>query len=162
MAAQSEHESKERVFIGLGTNLGAREDNLRATIRGLAALPETQVLRSSSFLANAAWGVEDQPEFLNAMVEIRTALSPIALLAALKQLERELGRTETYRWGPRVIDIDLILYGRRAIQLPDLVVPHPQCLQRSFVIDPLREIAPEVVEELCAGTWADAAEDAAR
>ncbi|MGQ0530770.1 MAG: 2-amino-4-hydroxy-6-hydroxymethyldihydropteridine diphosphokinase [Panacagrimonas sp.] len=162
MAAQFEHTGNERVFIGLGTNLGAREENLRATVRGLAALPDTQVLQSSTFLANAAWGVEDQPEFLNAMVEIRTRLTPSDLLTALKQLERKLGRTETYRWGPRVIDIDLILYGRRCIDLPDLVVPHPQCLQRSFVIDPLREIAPEVVEELRAGTWATPPVDPAR
>ena len=156
MTASSEQTGAERVFIGLGTNLGERAANLLATVRGLAALPGTQVLRSSTFLANAAWGVEDQPEFLNAMVEIRTALAPTDLLKALKQLELDIGRTETYRWGPRVIDIDLILYGRRSVNLPDLVVPHPQCLQRSFVLDPLREIAPDVVEELQAGTWADA------
>src|ERR1700753_3831938 len=100
-------QSPERVFLGLGTNLGADLDrNLHEAIAALSRLPETRVVRSSSFMSSAPWGVTDQPRFLNAVVEIRTGLEPLPLLQALKTLETELGRQPTYRWGPRVIDFD--------------------------------------------------------
>jgi 2-amino-4-hydroxy-6-hydroxymethyldihydropteridine diphosphokinase len=128
----------ERVFIGLGTNLGADLDrNLHAAIEAIRQLP-------SSFMRTAPWGVTDQPAFLNAVVEIRTQLEPLPLLQALKKLETELGRVPTYRWGPRLIDFDIILYGSRVVDLPDLTIPHPHYQEREFVLRPLAEIAPEL------------------
>ncbi len=138
--------SHERVFIGLGTNLGADlEQNLRDAVERLRGLPDTDVVQVSSFMRSAPWGVTDQPPFLNAVVEIRTRLEPLPLLHALKNLESELGRVPTYRWGPRLIDFDIILYGTRVVDLPELKIPHPHYRQREFVLRPLAEIAPELV-----------------
>jgi 2-amino-4-hydroxy-6-hydroxymethyldihydropteridine diphosphokinase len=137
--------SHERVFVGLGTNLGADlERNLRDALQAMSRLPRTEVVRVSSFLSTAPWGVAEQPPFLNAVAEIRTDLEPIALLEALKQLESELGRVPTYRWGPRAIDFDIILYGTRQVDVPGLQIPHPRYTEREFVMQPLAEIAPEI------------------
>jgi 2-amino-4-hydroxy-6-hydroxymethyldihydropteridine diphosphokinase len=137
--------SDERVFIGLGTNLGDDlERNLREAVQAIGRLPDTAVVRVSSFVSTAPWGVADQPRFLNAVAEIRTRLEPPALLHALKRLENELGRIPTYRWGPRAIDFDIILYGSRVLDLPGLKIPHPRYQERDFVLTPLAEIAPEL------------------
>jgi 2-amino-4-hydroxy-6-hydroxymethyldihydropteridine diphosphokinase len=101
-------------------------------------------VRVSSFLSTEPWGATSQPRFLNAVAEIRTGLEPLPLLHALKQLESELGRVPTYRWGPRAIDFDIILYGERVTDLPELRIPHPHYREREFVMAPLREIAPEI------------------
>lgn len=136
----------ERVFIGLGTNLGNDLDrNLRQAIQAMGKLPQTEVVRVSSFVSTEPWGVTDQPRFLNAVAEIRTGLEPWALLQALKRLESELGRVPSLRWGPRAIDFDIILYGRRVVDLPGLRIPHPRFEEREFVLGPLREIAPDLV-----------------
>ena len=136
----------ERVFIGLGTNLGDDlERNLRNALAAIGTLPGTEVVRVSSFLSTEPWGATDQPRFLNAVAEIRTQLEPLPLLQALKQLESELGRVPTYRWGPRAIDFDIILYGERVVDIPGLRIPHPRYREREFVMAPLREIAPEKV-----------------
>jgi 2-amino-4-hydroxy-6-hydroxymethyldihydropteridine diphosphokinase len=135
----------ERVFIGLGTNVGEDlERNLRDGLEAIGALPQTKVVRVSSFLSTAPWGVTNQPRFLNAVAEIRTQLEPLPLLGALKQLESELGRVPTFRWGPRAIDFDIILYGERVVELPGLKIPHPGYKDREFVMTPLLEIAPDV------------------
>jgi 2-amino-4-hydroxy-6-hydroxymethyldihydropteridine diphosphokinase len=135
----------ERVFIGLGTNLG--DDlgrNLREALAAIGKLPRTEVVRVSSFVSTDPWGATEQPRFLNAVAEIRTQLQPLPLLQALKQLETGLGRVPSYRWGPRTIDFDIILYGERAVDLPGLQIPHPRYREREFVMVPLREIAPEL------------------
>jgi 2-amino-4-hydroxy-6-hydroxymethyldihydropteridine diphosphokinase len=135
----------ERVFVGLGTNLGDDLDrNLRAAVQAIGKLPQTEIVRVSSFLSTEPWGIAEQPRFLNAVAEIRTQLEPLPLLRALKQLESELGRVPSYRWGPRAIDFDIILYGERVVDLPGLKIPHPSYKEREFVMSPLREIAPEV------------------
>jgi 2-amino-4-hydroxy-6-hydroxymethyldihydropteridine diphosphokinase len=135
----------ERVFIGLGTNLGEDlERNLRKALEAIGTLPGTQIVRASSFLGTEPWGVADQPRFLNAVAEIRTQLEPLPLLKELKRLESELGRVPTYQWGPRAIDFDIILYGQRVVDLPELHIPHPHYREREFVMQPLREIAPEL------------------
>jgi 2-amino-4-hydroxy-6-hydroxymethyldihydropteridine diphosphokinase len=139
---------EERVFVGLGSNLGDREENLRAALNRISALPGTRVARVSAFLESPPWGVEDQPPFLNAAAELRTGLEPEPLLAAVKEIEREMGRLPTYRWGPRLIDIDVLLYGERRLRTPVLTLPHPRILERPFVWEPLQEIAPEAVEAL--------------
>jgi 2-amino-4-hydroxy-6-hydroxymethyldihydropteridine diphosphokinase len=135
----------ERVFIGLGTNLGEDlERNLHEALEAIGTLPGTKVVRVSSFLSTEPWGATDQPRFLNAVAEIRTQLEPLPLLHALKRLESELGRVPSYRWGPRAIDFDIILYGERVADLPGLRIPHPRYREREFVMVPLREIAPEI------------------
>jgi 2-amino-4-hydroxy-6-hydroxymethyldihydropteridine diphosphokinase len=134
----------ERVFVGLGTNLGDLDRNLREAVQAIGKLPHTEVVRVSSFLSTEPWGVAEQPRFLNAVAELRTQLEPLPLLRALKQLESELGRVPSYRWGPRAIDFDIILYGERLVDLPGLKIPHPSYKEREFVMSPLREIAPEV------------------
>jgi 2-amino-4-hydroxy-6-hydroxymethyldihydropteridine diphosphokinase len=137
----------ERVFIGLGTNIGADlERNLRQALEAIGTLPETELVRVSSFLSTQPWGATDQPRFLNAVAELRTRLEPLPLLAALKQLESQLGRVPSYRWGPRAIDFDIILYGKRVVDLPGLRIPHPRYRERDFVMTPLREIAPEIAD----------------
>jgi 2-amino-4-hydroxy-6-hydroxymethyldihydropteridine diphosphokinase len=138
----------ERVFIGLGSNLGAREENLRAALARVDELTGTRVVRVSAFRETAPWGVEDQPAFVNGAAELRTALEPEALLAGLKEIEQKLGRVPSFRWGPRLIDLDLLLYGERTLRTETLTVPHPHIMNRPFVWEPLEEIAPEVVEEL--------------
>jgi 2-amino-4-hydroxy-6-hydroxymethyldihydropteridine diphosphokinase len=101
-------------------------------------------VRVSSFLGTEPWGVPNQPRYLNAVAEIRTRLEPLPLLEELKRLESELGRIPTYQWGPRAIDFDIILYGQRVVDLPELRIPHPRYREREFVMQPLREIAPEL------------------
>jgi 2-amino-4-hydroxy-6-hydroxymethyldihydropteridine diphosphokinase len=138
----------ERVFLGFGSNVGDREENLRAALNRIGQLDGTAVVRASGFRETPPWGVEDQPPFLNAVVELRTGLEPEALLTAVKQIETDLGRVPTFRWGPRLIDIDLLVYGTRHYRCERLTLPHPHILQRPFVWEPLNEIAPEIVEEL--------------
>lgn len=143
-----DREHAERVFVGLGTNLGADLDrNLREAVAAIGKLPCTEVVRVSSFLRTEPWGVVDQPSFLNAVAEIRTGLQPLPLLHALRQLESELGRVPSFRWGPRAIDFDIILYGARIVDLPELKIPHPHYRERAFVMEPLREIAPEMIAD---------------
>lgn len=140
--------AEERVFLGLGSNLGEREENVRGALNHIAALPETRVVRVSALIETEPWGVENQPPFINAVAEIRTALEPAELLEATKAIEAKMGREKTYRWGPRLVDIDVLVYGQRRVHTPRLNVPHPQLLERPFVVEPLAEIAPEVIEEL--------------
>jgi 2-amino-4-hydroxy-6-hydroxymethyldihydropteridine diphosphokinase len=137
------------VYVGLGSNLGDRETNLRAALRHLDETPEIDLVRVSAFRRTAPWGVTDQPEFLNALCEIRTTLAPEALLRVVKSIERALGRTVGPRWGPRLIDIDLLDYDRRRYESPTLTLPHPGIISREFISEPLREFAPDLFEELC-------------
>ena len=133
-------------YLGLGSNLGQREANLAQAVRLLAQSPQVRVRRSSSIYETAPWGVAEQPRFLNAVLEITTSLSPVALLGLAKAVEAEVGREPTFRWGPRLIDVDILLYGERVIQLddPDLQIPHPSMAERAFVLVPLAELAPEL------------------
>jgi 2-amino-4-hydroxy-6-hydroxymethyldihydropteridine diphosphokinase len=135
-------------YLGLGSNLGDREANLNEAVRLLAETPGVQVRRVSRYLHSAPWGVTDQPEFLNAVAEVQTLLGPEKLLAALKAIERVMGRQPGRRWGPRLIDLDLLLFDRVRLQTPSLTLPHPEILRREFVWGPLAEIAPEALEEL--------------
>ena len=136
--------NEERVFLGLGSNLGNRELYLQEALERISRLTATRIVQLSAIRETAPWGVTEQPPFLNLVAEIRTDLEPEALLAALKNIEAEVGRRASYRWGPREIDIDLVLYGSRTIDSPDLIVPHPRLRERPFVLEPLAEIAPEI------------------
>jgi 2-amino-4-hydroxy-6-hydroxymethyldihydropteridine diphosphokinase len=130
-------------YIGLGSNLGARGENLRVALERLRALG---LLRVSSVRETEPVGVTDQPRFLNAAAELETDLGPRELLARLLEIERELGRERAAekRWGPRPIDLDLLVYGEEAIDEPGLTVPHPRLAERRFALEPLHELAPEL------------------
>jgi 2-amino-4-hydroxy-6-hydroxymethyldihydropteridine diphosphokinase len=130
-------------YLGLGSNLGDRRANLHAAVNGLP--PAASVLRASSIYQTEPWGYLEQPAFLNQVLEVETNLSPIDLLAALKRLETGLGRQATFRYGPRLIDLDILLYDELVVDQPDLVIPHPQLAQRAFVLVPLAELAPDLL-----------------
>ncbi len=130
------------IFLSLGTNLGDRLANLSHAIAALP--PPVSVLRLSSIYETEPWGYHDQPAFLNQVLEGRTDLSPGALLDHLKQIERKLGRQPTFRYGPRLVDLDILFYGDQVIDLPGLAVPHPHLAERAFVLVPLAELAPDL------------------
>lgn len=131
------------VYLGLGANLGDREANIA---RALAALPRhgCRVCAISPLYETEPWGITDQPRFLNAAACIETVLGPHALLDALKTIEKELGRKPSVRYGPRPIDLDILLYADLRIATPRLIVPHAGMLERASVLAPLADIAPEV------------------
>jgi 2-amino-4-hydroxy-6-hydroxymethyldihydropteridine diphosphokinase len=131
-------------YIGLGANLGDREENLRAALERLAELGP---LRVSSFRETDPVGVTDQPRFVNAVAELETGLGARDLLERLLEIERQLGRDRSgeERWGPRTIDLDLLLYGGDVIDEPGLSVPHPRLAERRFVLEPLHELNPGLV-----------------
>jgi 2-amino-4-hydroxy-6-hydroxymethyldihydropteridine diphosphokinase len=133
-------------YIALGANLGNRRENIEAAIEQLRATSGVFVGKTSSLLENpAVGGPAGSPAFLNAVVEIETTLSPRQLLDRLLQIERSLGRERREKWGPRLIDLDLILYGDQILAEPDLQVPHPLMHERRFVLEPLAQIAPQAV-----------------
>jgi 2-amino-4-hydroxy-6-hydroxymethyldihydropteridine diphosphokinase len=135
-------------YLGLGSNLGDRERNLRSALAALSEVPGIRVRRQSRFIETTPWGDLNQPDFMNAVIEIETDLDPRELLRTLKRIERQLGRTPSRRWGPRVIDIDILTWDGLRIQTAELTIPHPYILNRPFVWQPLSELAPELVEEL--------------
>ena len=129
-----------RVFVGLGANIGARERSVRSAAGLIGAR------RLSSLRETEPWGVLDQPPFLNAAAELETELGVRELLDRLLAIERQLGRIrDARRWGPRTIDLDLLLYGSETIDVPGLTVPHPRLHERRFVLEPLVELEPELV-----------------
>jgi len=129
-----------RAYLGLGANLGDRDATIRAAV---AALPD--VVAVSELRETDPVGVTDQPRFLNGVAALETELSPRALLERLLAVEHELGRERRERWGPRTIDLDLLLYGDAEIDEPGLTVPHPRLHERAFVLEPLAELAPGLV-----------------
>jgi 2-amino-4-hydroxy-6-hydroxymethyldihydropteridine diphosphokinase len=129
-------------LIAVGSNLGDREATIRAAAEQLAAHPQVKLVAMSSLYATApVGGPAGQDEFLNAAIRIDTSLSPHELLQLLQAIETQLGRTRTVHWGPRTIDLDLLLYGDQVIADPDLKVPHPLMHERHFVLEPAAEIA---------------------
>jgi 2-amino-4-hydroxy-6-hydroxymethyldihydropteridine diphosphokinase len=129
-----------RAHIGLGANLGDPVATLRAARRALTA--HGDVVAVSSLYRTPAWGVTDQPPFVNAALALETALEPYPLLAALKALETELGRVASFRWGPRAIDLDILTFGDLRLAEPDLTIPHARLAERAFALVPLAEIDP--------------------
>jgi 2-amino-4-hydroxy-6-hydroxymethyldihydropteridine diphosphokinase len=131
------------VYLGLGSNLGDRRRNLEAALDALRAHPQIAVTAVSSFLeTDPVGGPPGQGKFLNAAAKIETDLSPEALLKELKRVERALGRKPGPRWGPREIDLDILLCGDTILETGTLVIPHPRMRERRFVLEPLAEIAP--------------------
>ena len=130
-------------YLGLGTNLGARWANLRQALELLTARTEIKLLRCSGAYETEPWGVEDQPRFLNLVAEIATTLEPEPLLFRCKEVEEQLGREPSFRWGPRLIDVDILLYDDGVVDLPHLQIPHPRLHLRAFALIPLAELVPE-------------------
>jgi 2-amino-4-hydroxy-6-hydroxymethyldihydropteridine diphosphokinase len=131
------------VYFALGSNIGEREQNLREALR-LLNESDVRITKISSIYETEPVDYLDQPWFLNAVGEARTALSAVALLANLRYIESRMGSKKLFAKGPRLIDLDILLYGDETIATPDLQVPHPRMLQRNFVLAPLAEIAPNL------------------
>ena len=132
-------------FVGIGSNLRDPTAQCREAFRRLDTIPGIRVLRRSSLYRTAPVGPEDQPWFINAVAEIRTDLSPRKLFEALKGIERKMGRSDGPHWGPRVVDLDLLLYGQQVVAEEGLIIPHPEMHRRRFVLEPLCEIASYVI-----------------
>ena len=130
------------VYLSLGSNLGDREANIRTALDLLAA--GVRLIRVSSLHETAPIGVTDQKDFVNAVALIETDLDPKSLLDAIKGIEQTMGRVRNFHWGPRVIDIDILLYDNAVINTPELTIPHPRMMERAFVLIPLAEIAPDL------------------
>ncbi len=131
------------VYIGLGTNLGERDENLKRACRLLDAAG-VRILRASSIYETEPRDLTDQPWFLNQVIEAETELLPLKLLHSLLRIEREMGRRRLVSKGPRVIDLDLLLYGKSVIRTKELDIPHPRISERRFVLEPLAELDPDL------------------
>jgi 2-amino-4-hydroxy-6-hydroxymethyldihydropteridine diphosphokinase len=134
----------QNIFLLLGSNIGDRHKNLLSA-RTLVDLKAGPVLFHSDIYETAPWGKTDQPAFLNQALQMETDLSPFDLLIMLKAIEKEVGRTDTERWGPRIIDIDILFYGEEVLDHPDLKIPHPYLAERRFALAPLAELVPDFV-----------------
>jgi 2-amino-4-hydroxy-6-hydroxymethyldihydropteridine diphosphokinase len=133
-----------RAYVALGSNLGDRMANLAAALGALDAIPGTRVIAVSSAYETEPWGGVEQPRYANAVAALDVAGDARALLQGCKAIERDLGRVPGVRFGPRSIDLDVLLFGDQTIDEPGLTVPHPRMLERDFVVTPLLEIAPHV------------------
>jgi 2-amino-4-hydroxy-6-hydroxymethyldihydropteridine diphosphokinase len=134
----------ERIYLATGSNLGNKVANLQQALE-LIELYIGDIIRVSSLYRTAAWGKEDQPEFLNQAMAVDTRLEPDTLLLAIMEIEQQMGRERRIRWGERLIDIDILFYGDWVIQSQRLSIPHPFIQERNFVLQPMLEIAPDFV-----------------
>ncbi len=136
----------DRVFIGLGSNLGDRIHFLQKGITALEAIPMTHVVSVSSVYETEPVGLEEQPPYLNAVAEVQMFIDPVELVTMLKAIEEQIGRTESIRWGPREVDLDLLYYGERILREGMCIIPHPEITNRRFVLVPLAEIAADFID----------------
>jgi 2-amino-4-hydroxy-6-hydroxymethyldihydropteridine diphosphokinase len=135
------------VYIGIGSNLGNRQENC---LRAIELLQKKGIIitKRSSLYETEPWGVKDQPLFINMAIEIETGLKPKVLLKILKDVEKEVGRGKSIKWGPRIIDLDILLFDNIVLNEDDLEIPHPLMHKRDFVLRPLCEIAPDIKHPL--------------
>jgi 2-amino-4-hydroxy-6-hydroxymethyldihydropteridine diphosphokinase len=138
----------KRVYIGLGSNVEDRIEGIRTASQRLRNSKGLKNIRCSSLYRTEPIGYEDQDWFVNAVVEAQTALAPLQLLDLLQSIEAKMERSTAFKWGPRNIDLDILFFGDRVIEEPDLTVPHPLVIERRFVLEPLSELAPEGVHPL--------------
>ncbi|MGJ3492963.1 2-amino-4-hydroxy-6-hydroxymethyldihydropteridine pyrophosphokinase [Piscirickettsia salmonis] len=132
-------------FIALGSNLNSPLQQVQSAVKELAQHEDITLIQRSSWYLSKPLGPQDQPDFINGVISMTTELTPLALLDTLQTLEHAHGRARKQHWGPRTLDLDLLLYGRQIEQCERLILPHPQMLRRNFVLLPLYEIAPKLV-----------------
>jgi 2-amino-4-hydroxy-6-hydroxymethyldihydropteridine diphosphokinase len=147
-----------RVYIGLGSNVGDRRGNIRRALELLGRVEGVSILGVSSLYETEPVGYEEQGRFINAAAEGETELTPHELLARLKGIERDMGRETPFRWGPRNIDLDLLFYGEEVVRTADLTIPHPSAEERLFVMEPLAELAPDGVHPVSGRTFREIAD----
>tara|TARA_B100002003_G_C14048425_1_gene505016 strand:- start:620 stop:1123 length:504 start_codon:yes stop_codon:yes gene_type:complete len=137
---------KEHVYIGLGSNQGESQALLKSALGAIDGISKTRVLSTSSLYASAPMGPQNQPDFINSVALLETSLAPLALLRALQEIEQTHGRVrKKERWGPRTLDLDILLFGDQTLATPELTVPHYGMAEREFVLVPLFEIAPGMI-----------------
>ena len=146
------------VYLGLGTNLGDRRENLAQAVKALNTRQDLTVLRTSGVYETAPWGLIGQPDFLNMVAEVSTTLTPQQLLDRVKDLELELGRKPGPRLGPRLIDVDILLYGDKVVDEPELRIPHASLHLRAFALVPLAELTPGTIHPVIGVTIAELAD----
>ncbi len=137
-----------KVYLSLGSNMGDKRENLLEAIKRVGELENTEVVKSSTILETEPFGYIEQDNFLNACLEVKTLLTPQEFLSSILKIELDMGRVREIKWGPRVIDIDILFYDAEIIQEDNLAVPHPWICEREFVLEPLSEIAPNYVHPL--------------
>jgi 2-amino-4-hydroxy-6-hydroxymethyldihydropteridine diphosphokinase len=130
-----------KVYLGLGSNIGDRTQNLRTALGLIARINSTTVKKVSSFHVTAPIGKIDQPDFMNAVALLHTTLAPHKLLTELLAIEKKMGRVRQEKWGPRIIDLDILTFDDLQLNTPELTLPHPRMHERNFVLEPLKEIA---------------------
>ena len=144
-------------YLAVGSNLGDRAENLRRAVELVRLLPGTRVASESRLIETAPLGPAPQGSFLNGVIAVETSLPPEELLAGLKRIEKRIGRRERERWGPREVDLDIILYGDAVIETETLCVPHPRFRERRFVLEPLAEVAPQARDPVTGRTASELA-----
>ena len=137
-----------KIYLSLGSNMGNKRENLLEAIRRIEKLKDTKLIKSSTILETEPFGYLEQDNFLNACIEVKTLMTAQEFLKAILQIELEMGRVREIKWGPRIIDIDILFYDSDIIEEDNLAVPHPWITKRSFVLDPLSEIAPNYIHPL--------------
>lgn len=135
----------ERVYVGIGSNMGDKEGNILGALRMLEEDGRLSAQGIAPLYKTGPVGYTDQDWFLNTVAAYETALTPRELLVALMGIEKQMGRERTVRWGPRVIDLDILLYGDAVVDTPDLQIPHPRIVERAFVVVPLADLAPDIL-----------------
>ncbi|MDX1459481.1 MAG: 2-amino-4-hydroxy-6-hydroxymethyldihydropteridine diphosphokinase [Xanthomonadales bacterium] len=144
MPAEPDH--WQRCWLSIGSNLGQRSENLAGAVEALGEKEEISLIRRSPIFVTPPWGVDDQPDFHNAVVEFAVSLAPLELLGVAQEIEKAMGRERSGpRWGPRLIDIDILLFGNEVMEQPGLVIPHPRMHRRLFVLEPLAALEPDLV-----------------